>query len=186
VIEPAIPNERRCFDLLTKYETPDHIVLHSRAVWEVGRVLGEGLLRRKHAVDMVLIRAACLLHDIGKFPCIRDGTKYHDVRGEEILASEGYPLVGSIVGRHVFLRSENHSPPREEHIVFYADKRVLHDEVVSLDDRFAYLIETYGSNPEAIRMLHLMRDDTLSVERALFGILDFEPDEIPWLLAPKP
>ena len=74
-----IPGEEECYALLEKYETPHHIILHSKKVWEVGRLLGEGLLRKSHSVDMDLIRASCLLHDIGKYPCIRDGEKYHDI-----------------------------------------------------------------------------------------------------------
>ncbi len=56
---------------------------------------------RNHLVDMDLLCASCLLHDIGKYPCILDGTGYHDVRGEKILEQEGYSDVARIVVQHV-------------------------------------------------------------------------------------
>ena len=107
------PNEQECLALLDKYQTPDHIILHSRKVWEVGKVLGEGLLRQNHPADLLLIRASCLLHDIGKYPCILDGTKHHDIRGEQILEAEGLPSIARIVGQHVILRSEIEAPLKE-------------------------------------------------------------------------
>lgn len=176
------PSERECLALLDKYQTPDHIILHSRKVWEVGKVLGEGLLRLNHPADLSLIRASCLLHDIGKYPCILDGTGHHDIRGEQILEAEGLPSIARIVGQHVILRSEIEAPLKEEHIVYYADKRVVHDEVVSLDKRFLYLKQTYGKTPEAIEWLMVMKQETQRLEEAIFILLDFDPEDVPGLL----
>ncbi len=177
------PSEQECLALLEKYRTPDHIILHSRKVWEVGRLVGEGLLRRNHPVDLSLIRASCLLHDIGKYPCILDGTRYHDIRGEQILEAEGLSAIGAIVVQHVILRSEIDGPVKEEHIVHYADKRVVHDEVVSLEERFLYLNETYGKSPKAVEGLMLMKQETQRLEEAIFILLDFDPADVIALLA---
>ena len=177
------PNEQECLALLEKYRTPDHIILHSRKVWEVGKIVGEGLLRRNHPVDLSLLRASCLLHDIGKYPCILDGTRYHDIRGEQILEAEGLSAIGAIVVQHVILRSEIDGPVKEEHIVYYADKRVVHDEVVSLEERFLYLNQTYGKNPKAVEGLMLMKQETQRLEEAIFILLDFDPEDVTTLLA---
>jgi uncharacterized protein len=177
------PSEQECLALLEKYRTPDHIVLHSRKVWEVGKIVGEGLLRRNHPVDLSLLRASCLLHDIGKYPCILDGTKYHDIRGEQILEAEGLSAIAAIVVQHVLLRSDIDGPVKEEHIVFYADKRVVHDEVVSLEDRFLYLNQTYGKNPMAVERLMQMKQETQRLEKAIFILLDFDPEDVTTLLA---
>ena len=173
-----IPGEEECYALLEKYETPHHIILHSKKVWEVGRLLGEGLLRKSHSVDMDLIRASCLLHDIGKYPCIRDGEKYHDIRGEQILISEGYEVVARIVVQHVVLRTGPEAPVAEEHVLFYSDKRVVHDELVTLEDRFKYLQETYGKTPYAVERLQVMKQDTMKLEQKIFLLLDFGPKDV--------
>ena len=75
--------------LLHKYDTPDHIIHHSRTVWRVARVVAEGFLRNDHPIDMALLKASCLLHDIAKYPCIMDKKGWHDVRGGEMLEQEG-------------------------------------------------------------------------------------------------
>jgi uncharacterized protein len=173
-----IPEEKECFNLLEKYETPSHIVAHSRKVWEVGKFLGLALLRRNYPVNLDLLGAACLLHDIGKYPCIVDGAGYHDVRGEQILESEGYPLVAKLVVQHVVLRCPKDAPVAEEHVLFYSDKRVVHDEVVSIEDRFVYLERTYGKTNEALAMLSVMKQETQRLENEIFQLVDFQPEDL--------
>lgn len=174
----VIPSEQECAALLAKYDTPEHIISHSRKVAQVGHLLGVELRKRDHPLNMALLDASCLLHDIGKYPCIVDGNGYHDVRGEEILQAEGYPAVARIVVQHVVLRGSKEDPIREEHIVFYADKRVVHDQVVSLDDRFAYLAETYAKSNAAAEWLLRMKTDCMRLEREIFALLDFYPEDV--------
>jgi HD superfamily phosphodiesterase len=178
----VVPDEKQCYALLEKYATPEHIIAHSRKVWDVGRLLGESLVKRNHAVDLDLLRASCLLHDIGKYPCILDGTGYHDIRGEQILEQEGFGEVARIVVQHVILRGPKGSPIREEHVLFYSDKRVAHDKLVSLEDRFVYLEQTYGTNPKAIQGLMFMKSETLRLENEIFLLLDFGPEDVSRLL----
>lgn len=173
-----IPNHEDCIRLLEKYSTPNHIILHSEMVWEVGKVVAEGLSRKKYPIDIDLIRASCLLHDIGKYLCIIEGRGYHDIRGQQILESEGLPDIARIVVQHVVLRGENDRPLAEEHVLFYADKRVVHDEIVTLDERFVYLEKTYGKTPEAVGRLNIMREETLFLERRIFDLLDFMPMDV--------
>jgi hypothetical protein len=174
----TIPTETECLELLEKYNTPIHIIAHSKRVRDVAKILAEGLLRRDHGISMDLLCASCLLHDIGKYPCIIEGGGYHDIRGEQILTGEGFGLVAGIVVQHVILRGSKEDPIAEEHVLFYADKRVVHDEVVSLNDRFLYLEETYGKNEEAIRRLNIMKQETQRLENVIFELLDFTPVDI--------
>lgn len=177
-----IPTDDECLALLAKYDTPHHIILHSKKVQEIGQLLGEGLLRKNYGINLALISASCLLHDIGKYPCILDGGGYHDLRGEKILLAEGFDAVARIVVQHVVLRTSSDGPVREEHIVYYADKRVVHDKIVSLEDRFIYLEQTYGKSREALRRLQIMKEETLRIENEIFLLLDFQPEDIITLL----
>ena len=177
-----IPGEKACLALLARYETPPHIVRHSQMVWEVAKLVGKGLLKSDVQVDMELLRASSLLHDIGKYPCVLDGTGYHDVRGEQILEEAGFPEVARIVVQHVVLRGQPDDPLGEEHVVFYADKRVVHDKVVSLDERFAYLHDTYGKTSGAVSRLLGMKQDTIRLEKRIFLHLDFAPEDVRCLL----
>lgn len=177
-----VPSENECDALLAKYETPAHIISHSRKVAQVGRLLGVGLQERDYPLNMALLDASCLLHDIGKYPCIVEGSGYHDVRGEEILEAEGFPAVARIVVQHVVLRGAKDDPIREEHIVFYADKRVVHDNVVSLDERFIYLTDTYAKSKEAAEWLLRMKADCTRLEEQIFDLLEFGPEDVPRLI----
>lgn len=173
-----IPGERGCIALLEKYSTPHHIIRHSQKVWEVGKFLGESMVERNHSIDLRLLRASCLLHDIGKFPCILSGAKNHDMMGKEILQKEGLSNVGEIVSQHVILKGPKNRSISEEHIVFYADKRVVHDEIVSLENRFVYLLNTYGKTSGAVERLLVMKQETINVEKAIFKILKLDPEII--------
>jgi hypothetical protein len=172
------PDETACMALLNKYHTPDHIVLHSKVVWKVARVVADGLLRNDHPLDIALLQASCLLHDIAKYPCIVDQKGWHDVIGGEMLKEEGLPEIADIVTQHVRLKDHGQGPIREEHVLFYADKRVVHDRVVTLQERFRYLAETYGRTEELVEKLKIMEDRTFSLERRIFQLVDFEPDDV--------
>lgn len=178
----SIPGEEWCLGLLRRYETPDHIISHSRKVWDVGRFLGEALVRNHLPLDLDLLRASCLLHDVGKYPCILDGTRCHDVRGEQILEEEGYPAVARVVVQHVILRTDVNDGIKEEHVVYYADKRVVHDYIVSVEERFHYLEKTYGRTKEVLEGLQWMKEATLRLEENLFRHLDFAPEDLAGLV----
>lgn len=178
----TLPDEPACMALLHKYDTPDHIVFHSKKVWAVGKLLADGLSRNGRPIDTALLRAACLLHDIAKYPCILDGKAWHDRRGEEMLIEEGLPLVGRVVGQHVMLKDFDGVSIREEHVLYYADKRVVHDKVVSLEARFRYLEETYGKTPKAVEGLAWIENKTFRLEEKIFRFLDFEPEDVPNLI----
>jgi putative nucleotidyltransferase with HDIG domain len=182
----TIPDETACLALLEKYHCPDHIIEHSKAVWGVARIIGEGLIRKEHPIDMALLKASCLLHDIAKYPCLVEKKGWHDVVGAEMLKEEGLAAIADIVAQHVRLTDRADSDIKEEHVLFYADKRVVHDRVVTLRERFRYLAETYGRTQELIDKLKIMEDSTFRLEERIFDLLDFSPDDVPTLLENSP
>ncbi len=72
--------------------------------------------------------------------------------GAGILEELGYPHVAQVVREHVHLDDNimDPRPLREAEVVNYADKRVLHDAVVTLEERFADLKVRYGRTSEAL------------------------------------
>ena len=91
------------------------------------------------------------------------------------------PRIGEIVLYHVnmppaiFSREDLSS----EEIVHYADKRVLHDTIVSLSERFEDLILRYGKTPDARTKLKTLEEQTYRIEEKIFARIDFSPEDLP-------
>lgn len=159
---------------------------HSIIVARVAALLAEQVNRAGLQLAPDLIVASALLHDIGKTACL-DNDLDHALEGERICREHGMPEIAAIVGDHVRLR--NFVLPRitENELVFYADKRVTHDRVVSLDQRRVYIIERYGRNDPARRAAierHCRRWQSLEDE--IFRFIEFSPAELAVLVDPDP
>lgn len=140
----VIPDRETCFSLMRLVGMPDHIVRHSILVEKIALRLAELCTALGFGISRELVSAGALLHDIAKARCIEEDCHHAQV-GAEMLQEWGYPLVAVIVKQHVTLcGADLVACPTESVLVNYADKRVLHDRVVSLDERFRDLIERYG------------------------------------------
>jgi hypothetical protein len=87
--------------------------------------------------------------------------------------------VGQIVAEHVVLSGEkDQSRVSEEEIVNYADKRVQHDRIVSLHERFRDLKDRYGQNERSLGLLDALEQATSKVERKIFSYLKIAPEDL--------
>lgn len=126
----------------------DNIKDHSIVVARIAEYLAAELSASGLALSVPLAVAAALLHDIGKTQSLANGDD-HARLGREICLTHRYLELAPIVGEHVILK--NGMPAKglsEKEIVYYADKRVNHDAIVSLEERLGYIIERYGNNDE--------------------------------------
>jgi uncharacterized protein len=171
--------QKECLEMLGTMEMPAHIQDHSLLVCRVALALADGLIEAGLAINRELVMASALLHDITKPRSFETGEN-HAQTGGEFLSCMGFPEVGDIVRQHVVL---DHYPleadPNEAEIVNYADKRVLHDQVVPLDDRMAYILTKYAKTSQRQVLLHQLWDKTRVLEQRLFSHLSFTPDAIP-------
>jgi putative nucleotidyltransferase with HDIG domain len=177
-----IPSELECRRLVAEMGMLDNIVAHCRQVCRVALLIVDHL--NMDGLNRDLIRAAALLHDITKTRSFQT-REDHAETGAQLLLEMGYPEVGSIIGQHVRLDSYFASavPPSEAEIVNYADKRVLHDRIVPLDERMGYILEKYGRAPQWKTSILLLWEKTKELEARLFTGLPFAPDDISRLLA---
>ena len=114
------PTVERCRQLLAEYSVPPHICRHSEQVERVSGVLAEALCDAGAAeLDPDNLRAAALLHDIAKMPCI-ESRMDHAAEGCRLLVELGMPIVADLVGRHVrlgvwdlFCSVEDHHHPSQ-------------------------------------------------------------------------
>ena len=173
-----LPSEGFCFELIRKMGMLDHIVDHSVMVCRVAMTLGRGLEEQGIELNGELIRSAALLHDITKTRSFRTGEQ-HSLTGGMLLRELGFFEVGEVIRQHVFLDDYDFSgPPTEAEIVNYADKRVLHDQVASLDDRMAYILEQYGDSSEKRQRIRRGGRLMERLEKKLFSGLAFPADTL--------
>jgi putative nucleotidyltransferase with HDIG domain len=174
-----IPSLEECLALMDTHGMLPHIREHSFQVSRVAVFLGEALARAGHSLNLPLVEMGALLHDLGKTPCLGTGHN-HALWGAEILRDLGYPEVAQVVAEHVYLEPKNGAPGffREAEIVNYADKRVLHTEVVTLSHRFLDLQERYGRTPEARARIAVNRANSQVLEGKIFASLDLTPDDL--------
>ena len=139
-----IPSDVESLALHRKYGSSDRIVSHCKTVTRVAEILAEEFNRRGRQVDVRMVVAGAMLHDIGRS---RVQTVMHGVEGSRIITKEGADKeVVEIVQKHV---GAGISPaeakslglpdldliPRslEERIVCFADKMVDGDRVRPFD-----------------------------------------------------
>ncbi|EKE13855.1 MAG: Metal dependent phosphohydrolase [uncultured bacterium] len=89
---------------------------------------------------MNLLYAAALLHDIGKLKA--DKIESHTEISAKILEAEGYRALKNPVRKHFFGQLETW----EEKLVFYVDKIVKHDYLVTLKERLEDVKKRYSEN----------------------------------------
>jgi putative nucleotidyltransferase with HDIG domain len=167
-----LPTREKCFELMDKYSMYDNIKKHSVVVEKVGVYLAKELQKSGINVADDLVSRASLLHDIAKVDEI-EGRGRHDKIGEQILAKEGYAELGKFCSKHYF-GQEGELESWEEKLLSYADDRVSHDQIVSLEERAKEINNRYKLNfdyKEAVKKAQ-------NLEREIFSHLDFGPEEI--------
>lgn len=189
------------------WQTPLHVRAHCRQVASVGQQVAEAMIRRGEIVDINLVYTSCLLHDMcrvcdfktldrGKFPePITDekwarwnalraeyaGTHHADI-AHGWLREKGFDDTAEAIRLHKSLNIVDdfaaYTP--ESFIVYYADKRVKHTEIVSLKERFRDGRERYGADNDAAAQARFREAEkrTLHLEKTLFGNLDIKPADI--------
>ncbi len=142
-------------------------------------MLGEALVKVGIPLDLPLLRAGALLHDIAKAETLKNGGN-HAALGAAWLEDLGYPAVAAIIAQHVCLQRDPATleVPGEIELVNYADKRVRHTEIVSLAERFADLRRRYGRTPEAGRRISANEKRSRILEEKIFQPLKFQPEDI--------
>ncbi len=173
-----VPSKIECFELICQMDMMDHIVAHSLRVCQVALTIGDCLAKENIKLNRDLILAGALLHDITKTRSFAT-RENHAESGGTLLADLGYPAVGDIVRQHVKLDDyQQDGLFSEAEIVNYADKRVLHDEVVSLDRRMRYIVDRYCHGEADHRRIAWLWEKTRGLEAHIFKRLPFKAAEL--------
>ena len=173
-----LPSQNEIFALWEQFGVLPNIRCHYRQVCRVALTMCEWLEAAGCLFNKTLIEAGALLHDVAKAYCLDKPGLSHNLEGQRILERAGYPELGEIVAHHVNLPAISYYD--EGVLVFYADKRVLGERVVSVDERFQYIYRVYGqNNPD--RLDRIKKDELLTyeVEKRLFKLLPgYSPQDL--------
>ncbi|MBN1786802.1 MAG: HD domain-containing protein [Sedimentisphaerales bacterium] len=157
-----IPTKEQCYKILKECHVPKHIIRHCEVAADLAVELAKKISVNGIEVNIDFVHRACLLHDILRVcdfhqilddifdePITEEDRKKwqkltaqhrgmrHEEAACEFLKSE-YPEIALAIKKHAYrsLLDEQLTPKTiEEKLVYYADKRVMHDKVVSLKER---------------------------------------------------
>ena len=161
----AIPDDAQIQEWREEVKLPDIICRHCDAVADLAEKLGNQLLERGQILRPKALRAAAKLHDLLRFVDFQPGAghedhgqdppeweqwknKYEGLRHEaactEFLKEHNYPEIAAIVEPHGLMKPTPLRNTIEKKLLFYADKRVMGDQVVTVEERFEDFRKRYS------------------------------------------
>jgi molybdenum cofactor cytidylyltransferase len=127
-----IPSRQECLELINQVlGLPAPLAAHCRAVAHVCLSLGQTLNDAGAGLDLELLQAAALLHDLAR------GQADHARLGAAWLGEMGFGALSPLVGSHMELDPSQNGRLSEAEVLFLADKLVKRDRVTGLAQRFA-------------------------------------------------
>lgn len=191
-----LPTRKECFDILAQYNVPRHIVGHCEVAAKLAGFIAQTLKEKGTDIDIDLVDRACLLHDVMRVCDFTESgfekflqslsednkikwkdlhSKYKDTVHEKAaydILKQQYPVLASVVKKHRYmslLSREDKPATWEEKIVYYADKRVMHEKIVSLKER---LEEGHKRNAHQHGTETLSRINTAMVDPMIYKLED--------------
>ena len=172
------PSKEKCYSLMYEMGMLPNIVAHSLQVCRVAVFLVDHMEKHRMKLDRELVQTSALLHDITKTRSLITG-ELHAHTGAQLIDEMGYPEVAYIIGHHVILDDNSTSDrPTEVEVVNYSDKRVLHDRVVSLQERMDYILVKYAKHPGDRERIVQNWMRAIDLERKLFDFMPFSPGDL--------
>jgi len=171
------PSSEECMKLIEEYEMLPNIIAHSIQVKNVSEAIYKNLID-KSTINLELLVASALLHDIAKTKAIHENDVRHDLSGGKILRDLGFEEIAVIVENHVvFTGFDKEGPLTEKEIIYYADKRVLHDKVVTIHTRVDDLATRYGLNDKVKQLILDNKKFVLELEAKIQRHMDIDIEE---------
>ena len=160
--------------LYIKWNTPDKVKAHCKAVSDVGVGLAEELNKHGYNLDIDLIRGSGLCHDVARI------YEKHEIIGADILNELGYEDEANIVKVHMKYPKYNEIENLDEcDIICLADRIVKENKYVGLDERIEYIINKVPEgNPEIIERILLKKEETKDVLDKIAQIIGKTMDEL--------
>lgn len=170
-----IPTEEECYAILSRFNADNRLLGHSQTVAAVACQMAFLLNNAGCRLNISLIRAAALLHDLAK------GVPDHAKAGAVIVKSLGFPKVARIVAAHTDIIPQPGGMVSERELVYLADKVVRGDQVVSFEARFQYPLEKYSGIPEILQKIKGRLDSARLIQKKIDCILGKNKEDGQWM-----
>lgn len=175
-----LPNSEEITALYEQYHTPPHIQDHMRVVAAIACELG-----RYHPVDLQLVEVAAKLHDLVRLPeqwpylpnTIPTPQPHAEIN--YLILQASWPEVALAIRPHSLMTISQLNPfaSLEAKLVYYADKRVNHANIVSLSERLQLGQERWQVAKEQDRSAELLTK-LLALEAELFKPVPYDPTQL--------
>lgn len=175
-----LPTDADCRELYQTYHTPPNIQDHMRVVAAIAVVLA-----RYQRADVALVEAAARLHDLVRLPeqwsylptAITTPLPHAEIN--YLLLRDRWPEVAAIIRAHSLMTILQPEPfaHLETRIVYYADKRVNHADIVTIEERLRLGQERWRVHHQNDRTTELLPPLT-ALEAELFQPIPFAPYEL--------
>ncbi len=190
------------------WATPLHVRDHCKKVTELSLQIGQALVDKNILINLDMLNTAGLLHDMARVCDFQelDRNNFHEEITDEkwakwvdlqkqfegmhhadvacgALAEAGFNTTAELIRLHnsiSILEEPEKLDYLEAAIIFYADKRVKHNEVVSLAERFRDGSERHGKfdNLKTRIMFEEVEKRTFELEKQLFSLIDLKPSQL--------
>ena len=159
-------SREECFTLLENYHTPAHVIRHCVKVTDTALRIAEALNQEGYQLDLGLIQAAGLIHDIARVE-----EKHWEV-GAEIASKAGYDDEAEIIRQHMTYNCDpNKDEITELDIICLSDRMVKEDQYVGLENRMQYILDKFKGNQEATERINNRIKDNRILIRKIEGII---------------
>jgi len=138
-----LPDPEACRALEERHGTPAPVAAHAETVAVVAGRLGAALRAVGVCLDLRLLEAAALLHDLAR------AERRHAEVAADVLVREGYPRVAAIVHRHMDLPVVP-AVPGEAELLYLADKLTVGAEITDLARKRARAEARFSGDAEAL------------------------------------
>lgn len=172
----AVPDRSTARRLLDGFDLPDGIVVHSEGVARVAVAAASLVEEAGIPVDVSLVEAAALLHDIDKVEIRRDGGE-HGIVGARRLEAAGHAELAMPVASHpirCLLDDDRFPIGWPSVLVAVADRHVTH-EFVTVDER---LDDMKQRHPEHAEQIELARRPSHALEAQVAEAIGLDVDTL--------
>jgi molybdenum cofactor cytidylyltransferase len=143
-LHERVPAADACRELLARLETPAPVIAHVVTVARLARRLGAALRASGVPLDLNLLEAAALLHDVART------APAHAEAGAAVLDVEGYPRVAAVTRFHMMLPGPPPDVPGEREVLYLADKLTVGSRTADLDGKRARAEARFAGDPTAL------------------------------------